>query len=189
MKTRFFVPNLVWASFIALIIQANAVAVQISPIPVPANSIWLATEDTLSRLDNDSNQIVTNLPVNETRALSVNAKDGSLLALTEKSILKFSSDGVKRWGKSLADFGLEEGRHLAANPYDNSLWVASGNLLIHLDAEGHILSELSAPGRVQLLAIALDESLWLYGKSQIWHYAPNGTLLARKNGLAFPPGR
>lgn len=180
MKTRFFVPSFVWG-FIVFVFHANAVAIAMVPIPAPAISIWFATEDTLSRLTNDSNQIATSLPLSDINALSVNAKDGSLLALTEKRIFKFSPDGVKRWEKSLADIGLEEGRHLALNPYDNSLWVSSNSLLVQLNAEGQKLNELSSVGGLQLFTIALDESLWLYSKSQIRHYTSKGTLLSNDN--------
>lgn len=180
MKTRFFVPSFVWG-FIVFVFHINAFAIAMAPIPAPASSIWFATEDTLSRLANDTNQIATNLPLNDINALLVNAKDGSLLALTEKRIFNFSLDGVKRWEKTLADIGIEEGRHLALNPYDNSLWVSSNSLLVQLNAQGQKLNELSSVGALQLFSIALDESLWLYGKSQIRHYSSKGTLLSNHN--------
>lgn len=175
-RLRFFAARFVWITFFSFVIQTNAFAAQANSGSVQS-STWFASEDTVSQLDNDTHQILTDLSLGETKALAVDSKDGSLLVLTEGRIFKFSSDGVNLWNRPLAIFGLEEGKHLSADPYDNSLWVASGNRLIHLDSEGHKLSEISAPGQVQLIAIALDESLWIIGGGRIWHYASSGTLL------------
>lgn len=85
------------------------------------------------------------------------------------------------WERSLADIDLEDSKLLAFNAYDSSLWVASGNHLVHLDSLGRKLNEINVSGRIELMAIALDESLWLYSKKQIWHYAPSGTLISSHN--------
>lgn len=176
-RLRFFAALLVGITFFSLTIQTNVFAAQANSGSVQTSSTWFASEDTVSLLDNDTHQILSDLQLGETKALAIASKDRSLLVLTEGRILKFSLDGVNLWNKSLAFWGLEEGKHLSADPYDNSLWVASGNRLIHLDSEGHKRSEISTPGQVQLIAIALDESLWIIGGGRIWHYAPSGILL------------
>lgn len=174
---RLIAAHFVGAAFFSVVSQANALAVQVNPIPVQESQTWFASEDTVFKLDGDTNQITTVLPLHETKALAVDSKDGSLRILTEKRILKFSSDGVNLWDKSLAGLGLEEGKHLALVSYDSSLWVASGNRLIHLDSDGLKLGEINVPDQLQLVTIALDESLWIIGGRRIWHYAPSGTLL------------
>mgnify|MGYP001573440848 CR=1 FL=1 len=167
MKALFFAANLVLAVLISFAVQAS--------------SIWFATENVVQQLDSDTHQIVATLPLPEVKALAVDAKDGSLLALTEKKILKFSSGGVKRWEKALADFGLSEGKLLAANPYDGSLWLASDKKLVHIDSAGRQLIAWSAPGSIKRIALTLDESLWLLGESQIWHYSSSGAFLESRS--------
>lgn len=175
---RLIAAHFAGATFFSFVIQTNALAVQVNPIPVQESPTWFASEDTVFKVDADTNQIITALPLHEPKALAVDNKDGSLRVLTEKTIFKFSSDGVNLWDKSLAALGLEEGKHLALVSYDSSLWLASGNRLIHLDSGGHKLSEISVPDHIQLIAIALDESLWIVGGRRIWHYAPSGALLS-----------
>lgn len=175
---RLIAAHFAGATFFSFVIQTNALAVQVNPIPVQESPTWFASEDTVFKQDGDTNQIITALPLHEPKALAVDNKDGSLRVLTEKTIFKFSSDGVNLWDKSLAGLGLEEGKHLALVSYDSSLWLASGNRLIHLDSGGHKLSEISVPDYLQLIAVALDESLWIVGGRRIWHYAPSGALLS-----------
>lgn len=161
----------------ALFFAANLIMAVLVPSAVQAGSIWFATENALQQLDSDTHQIITTVPLSGTKALAVDAKDGGMLALTEKKILKFSSGGVKLWEKVLADIGLSEGKRLAANPYDGSLWLASDKKLVRLDAAGRQMHAWSVPGSIKRIALALDESLWLLGESQIWQYSPSGALL------------
>lgn len=148
---------------------------------VQANSIWFATEDSLQKFDSDTLQVVTTLPLPEVKSLAVNAKDASLLALTEKQILKFSASGLKLWEKSLSDLGLSEGKRLAVNPYDGSVWISSDRKLVRLNAEGRQLISLSTSSNFKRFALALDESLWVLGESRIWHYSPSGALLESRS--------
>ena len=177
---RFFAVaiNSVWFAFFSFSMLANSLAVTITPIVGQPNSTWFASEDVLYQLNNGSHQIVANLPLEETKALEVNAKESNFLVLSEKRILKLSLSGIYQWDKSLAELGLEEAQHLTLNPYDSSFWIVSGKRLIHFDFDGHQLSELKMPGNGRMMAIALDESLWILGGKQLWHYAPSGTLLS-----------
>lgn len=168
MKTFFIAANLIVAAVIAL--------------PIHASTLWFATENVVQQMDSDTHQIITTVPLLGTKALAIDAKDGSLLALTENKILKFSLGGVKLWEKALTDIGLSEGKRLTANPYDGSLWVASDKKLVRLDAAGRQLIAWSARGEVRRIALALDESLWLLGgENQIWHYSPSGALLESRS--------
>lgn len=162
-------------------IAANLIVAAVIALPIHASTIWFATENVVQQLDSDTHQIITTVPLPGTKALAVDAKDGSLLALTENKILKFSSGGVKLWEKALTDIGLSEGKRLTANPYDGSLWLASDKKLVRLDAAGRKLIAWSAQGEVRRIALALDESLWLLGENQIWHYSPSGALLESRS--------
>ena len=167
MKTWFFAVNFVLAVVFSYAVQAN--------------SIWFATENSVQQLDNGTYQVVTTLPLSEVKALAVDAKDGSVLVLTKKKILKFSASGVNLLEKTLRDFGLGEGKQFAANPYDGSVWIASEKKLVRLDSQGRQLSAWSAQGQIKNIAIALDESLWVLGESQAWHYNPSGALIESRS--------
>lgn len=153
----------------------------VAPIAAQAGSIWFSSEKTLQQLDVDSAQVVTTLPLSEVKALAVDSKDGSVLALTEKKIHKFSANGAALLEKALSDFGLDEGKRFAVNPYDGSAWIASNKKLIRLDSQGRQLRALSALGKIRSIALALDESLWVLGEKQVWHYNPNGALIESRS--------
>jgi len=155
----------------ALFFAANLLLAAVTSFAVQASSIWFATENAVQQLDSDTHQIVTTLPLPKVKALAVDANDGRLLVLTERKIFKFSADGVNLWEIVLADIGLSEGKRLAANPYDGSLWLASDKNLVRLDSQGRLLNAWSTPGSVKRVTLALDESLWLLGANKVWHYS------------------
>lgn len=68
MKKRFFVAHMIWATFLSLFAYTDANAVQ-NTIPSSANSIWFATEQSLTQLNSDSYQVVTNLLLKEKKLL------------------------------------------------------------------------------------------------------------------------
>ena len=61
------------------------------------------------------------------------------------------------------------------------MWIAGGNNLFHLDANGQTLVGFATPSIVQDIALAQDETLWVLGRNQLLHYSPQSGLLGSAN--------
>ena len=150
---------------------------------VHANALWFSDATGLQRIDTDTNAVALNVPQQGVVALTLNQKDNSLWALLPDQLIKYDAQGATLLHiglKALAN-NFNAAGSLALDPSDDSVWIAGGNNIFHLDANGQILAGFNSPAIVQDIALAQDQTLWVLGRNQLLHYSPQSGLLGSAN--------
>ncbi len=142
-----------------------------------ASSVWFSDEQSVYQIDTATNQITHSIPLHEVHELAVDAKDNSLLAITDHQLLKFDHFGTPVFQINLRSLRLEEARCLTIDPYDSSLWLVDENKFAHLNDKGQLLGVWKTSGSIRAIVLSLDQSLWLLGDKQLAHYSTQGALL------------
>ena len=146
--------------------------------------VWYGDEQTIYRIALDGNAGVdrTATPPDRALVLAMPGGDCGVWALTGKSLLRYNADGglettvtLKSLGKQLQHAGL-----LAADPADQSAWIAGAATLAHFSASGQLLGSYGLPVSAQQLVLAQDGTVWLYGDQHIVHLGSDGKLLANR---------
>ena len=111
--------------------------------------------------------------------IATNSDDSAWL-LSKHRLVKRSRDGTLQTTVDLTTVGINAAGLLALDPFDGSVWLVdgSGKGVVHLNAQGQSIGKWDAPGIVRALALGLDETVWLLGNKQLWHFASSGTQLA-----------
>ena len=119
--------------------------------------------------------------------------DGSVWALSKKRLTQYAFGGTVLVDLDLKNLSLKDADFLALDGFDGTLWLAEGKgddekddddddgkakRIVHLDAQGKPLGSFTSPGKLRALALGLDQTLWLLGNKQLWHFAASGALLA-----------
>ena len=117
----------------------------------------------------------------EVKTGAVDSKTGTVWALTEAKLVRYGPTGSLLGTLDLQPLGVKEAKQLTLDPYDSSVWVAGGSSLLHVRGDGMLLGAYTCPGKINSLALALDESLWALGDTQLWRYSRNGALLSSYN--------
>lgn len=150
--------------------------------------IWYADDDSIRQVQTSTNQTTRVVPFRAPHRLIMNAEDCGVWVLDklERTLLRFNAEGAFERLIHVADLGvgLDVVDRLHVNPYDGSLWITDNWRVAHVSAGGELLGNFAAPGEVRRMAVALDQTLWLLGKKDLWRFDAKGTLLA-----SYPLGR
>lgn len=159
---------------VALLLAANPSRLARADAPA---ALWFADHKTVKQLDPATDTVTRHIALDHApQALAVDPADGALWVLVEKTLYKFGAGGDALLAIDLkrASDKLDHPKHLALDPYDRSLWVAGERRLLHLSAQGDKLLEWSSPGRIEAVAVDLDQSLWLLTDRKILQLFPDG---------------
>src|SRR5712692_2924331 len=158
----------------------------------PLLAIWFADHVSAKQLEVATDRITQIIPLaHEPSALAIDPNDKSLWVLSHKHLLKFDAQTslildldlktllpkpIKKDNKGKKEKDsreeyeeIEETDQLVLNPYDGSLWVGAGKLLLHLDSQGKLLFTWRTSEKIEAIALSLDESLWLLDKKELLH--------------------
>ena len=144
--------------------------------------IWFADDNSIQQVQTSANQVTRVIPLKSPQRLIMNAADCGVWVLdkNERTIRRYRADGTLESAINVRslDPKINEAEHLHIDPYDASLWIADNQRIYHLTAAGQIIANFVAPGPVQRMQVALDRSLWVLGKRDLWRFDVKGTLIA-----------
>lgn len=144
--------------------------------------VWYADDDTIRQVQTGTNQITRVVPLKHPHRLVMNAADCGVWTLdkADRRLLRYSAEAVleREIRVRSLDPRLNDVEHLHLDPYDDSLWVADDRRIYHLTSAGQLIQRFSTPGEIQRLRVALDGSLWVLGKRDLWRFDAHGKLLA-----------
>jgi PKD repeat protein len=145
--------------------------------------IWYADDDSINQVDTATHRIVAKAPIRKVHRLVMNADDCGVWALDkhDRRLVRVASDGTIEYAIRLSrlDPRLDEAERLQVDPYDSSLWIADDRWLFHVSPAGDLLGKFPAPGDVRRLQLALDRTLWVLGKRELWRFDAEGRSLTR----------
>lgn len=144
--------------------------------------IWYADDDTLRQVRVDTNQVTRVIPLVRPHRLAMNAADCGVWTVNrlDRRLRRFNAEGALEQEirvRSL-DPPLAEIERLALDSYDGSVWVSDERQLRHISASGQLLGSFSAPGQIRRMRVALDQTLWVLGRRDLWRFNDQGTLLS-----------
>jgi hypothetical protein len=145
-----------------------------------SSSLWLGSGDTLSEVDSISNQLYLSVfagDIGKMQALAATA-DGEVWVVGDKRLLKVAANGTTPIELDAKSLGLGGAVSVLLNPYDLSLWLASGKSMFHLDANGQMIGKATLPAVSRAVDLGVDEYLWVLGNKELWRYSPQGKLVA-----------
>jgi hypothetical protein len=163
-----------WAIFLlAGVVAAPAVA---------DSCIWFSHDDSIRQVQTSTNQVTQVVQLRNPHRLLMNAEDCGVWTLDrqDRRILRFSPQGELEREIRVRDLDpkLDEVEQLHLDSYDGSLWVTNGRRIIHVSASGERLGSVSAPSEIQQVQLALDQTLWVLGKHDLWHFDTAGKRFA-----------
>jgi hypothetical protein len=153
-------------------------------IPLAAHAaVWTAEHDILVRREGDAQVEIR--AREDVRALSPRS-DGGTWLLAADGVWSITPDGEVELHFDPAARGLGSPQRLVADPYDGSVWVATGAaLLLHVARNGTLLHSTSLAAPAAALASDLAQAAWVVAGPTLVHYAHDGSVLAtRPLGLA-----
>jgi hypothetical protein len=174
--SRISIFRLILCAFLALISNT-------SQAQLPSPSLWLSSEDILSRLDTATNQLYLSVAASDfgrIQALAAMA-DGEVWVAGDKRLVMLAADGTTQRELDLKSLGLEGEASLLLNPYDQGIWIASGKNLLHLDASGQLVGRGVLPSVGRAAILGLDEHVWVLGNKEVWRYSRQGKLVASQD--------
>jgi hypothetical protein len=112
----------------------------------------------------------------------MNADDCGVWALDkhDRRILRFSAEGALEREIRVRELDprLDEAERLDIDPYDGSLWLTDERRAVHISFDGKLLGSFLAPGSIRRFRVALDQTLWILGRRDLWQLDGSGNLLA-----------
>ena len=98
----------------------------------------------------------------------------------DRRLLRFGTDGTIELDLRVQNLDAELAaiEQLQIDPYDGSAWITDGRRIVHASATGQQLASALAPGEVRRIQVALDRSVWILGKRDLWHLDAQAALLA-----------
>jgi len=162
-----------WAIFLLAGVAAPAFA---------DSCVWFSHDDSIRQVQTSSNQVTRIVPLRNPHRLLMNAEDCGVWALDkhEHRILRFSTDGAIEREIRVRDLDprLDEAERLHLDPYDASLWVTDDRRIFRISDLGELLGSFDVPGEIRRLRVGLDQTLWMLGKRDLWHFDSAGNRLA-----------
>lgn len=152
-------------------------------LPALADScIWYADDDSIRQVQTSVNQVTRVIALRNPHRLVMNAADCGVWTLDkhDRKLLRYNAEGVLEREIRVRDLNprLDEIDRLHVDPSDDSVWITDDRRIYHLTSAGQRIHNFSAPGEIRRLRVALDRSLWVLGKRDLWHFDAQGTLLA-----------
>ena len=84
----------------------------------------------------------------------------------------------ERLGVPIGDSGWGEIERVVADPYDDSVWVATdASLLLHYSRSGALENGTTLPARADAMTVALDESVWVIATGTLLQFSRTGVQL------------
>jgi hypothetical protein len=171
------------ARFLASICCALA-----SASALASSCIWFADDDSIHQVQSDTNQVSLTISLLDPSRLVMSAGDCGVWAVFkhDRRLLHFDAGGAPLQDLRIGqiDPRLGDIDALQVDPFDDSLWLNDGQRVSHLSSNGQLIGGFSAPGSVRGLRVAQDQSLWLLGRHDLWHFDSQGALIA-----AYPLSR
>ena len=143
--------------------------------------VWYAADDALHQVRTSSNQVTLSVPLKRPDRLVMGATDCAVWTIDklDRRLLRYGTDGAAELDLQVQDLDAElasiEQLHL--DPYDGSVWIADGRRVVRVSTTGQRLAGTQAPGEVRRIQIALDRSVWILGKRELWHVDAQAELL------------
>lgn len=141
-------------------------------------SLWIAQDDALVRLEKGERVQAGSLARVHALAPTV---DGGAWVINAGGLWALSADGAVRVHIDLVGRGFGNAAEIAADAYDDSVWITTdASLLLHFARDGSLAhgTTLSAPAAA--LATDLDESAWVVVRDELLHFARDGTQLTTR---------
>ncbi len=152
-------------------------------LPAIADScVWYADDDSIRQVQTSTNQVTRVIALRNPHRLVMNAADCGVWTLDkrDRKLLRYSAEGVLEREIRVRDLNprLDEVDRLHVDPADDGVWITDDRRIYRLTLAGQLITNFSAPGEIRRLRVALDRSLWVLGKRNLWHFNAQGTLLA-----------
>jgi len=123
-------------------------------------SIWLAGHTTLSRIDPVTNQISQAVPLPyESSDVAVDATRNGVWVLAHKHLLRFDGQTSLTLEVNLSALvsELDAPKTIKLNAFDGSLWITAKKMILHLDAQGQLLTLWRAADEIKAVDLALEQ--------------------------------
>jgi len=86
--------------------------------------------------------------------------------------------------------GLGESVGVAINAYDESAWfVTDASLLVHVGRDGSLIQGSTLPAPASVVAVDLDETVWVIVGASLLHFSPHGEALGTRSMPMVPRER
>ena len=116
------------------------------------------------------------------------ASHGGAWVSADKRLMSIARDGSMRKVADLAEDQWGHATHLIADPYDDSVWLATDTaLLLHVAASGDLLYGTTLDAPVDAIGVAADQSVWATAGGALFHFSRAGQRLETRalfDGLA-----
>ena len=146
----------------------------------PIGAVWFADHTTVNRISTDSNTITQIIPVaDKPQALAVDTINLRLWVLVKHKLLRFNPDSSLALELDLkgfvADLGKPKGLYF--NDRDQTIWVQSEKVLLHLDTDGKLLHVWQSKDHIEAIGQGLGSSLWVVTKKKLVELSTDTTVL------------
>lgn len=140
--------------------------------------IWRADTSGAQQIQASDRLVSATVTLPAITRIAMDADCGAIL-LTRKRVLKVDENGNGIFDREFTTVApkLVNPEHLAVDPYDRSVWLTDATTLVHLSAQGELLSSTQAPGPLRDMTLGQDQNLWGLGNKTIWKIGATGTLL------------
>lgn len=149
----------------------------------PASCIWYADANTLYQVATDTNTVAKTVSLKAAHSLAMNGSDCGVWAVSEKQLYRFDAAANQTFKLALKSLSkpLDDTSRLAVDPLDNSVWLSDDKTLVHMNANGQQLGSVNTAGNIKGIVVELDQTVWVLGGQQIWHYSAQGVLIASQD--------
>lgn len=142
-----------------------------------AGALWTYESDRILRSEHG---ITTVVGVHAgVTMISPTSRGGTWLTATD-GVWYLSPQGDARGHLQVPDWRAGEPLTTAVDPYDESIWIATGGaLLLHFSSDGALVHGTSLSEIPAVVAVAADQTLWLAAANELVQFAPNGNVAAK----------
>ena len=144
--------------------------------------VWFAGADVLHQVRASSNQVTLSIPLVHPDRLVMGATDCGVWTTDklDRRLLRFGADGAIELDLRVQNLDAELTviEQVQLDPNDGSVWITDGRRVVRVSSTGQRLASVLAPGEVRRIQVALDRSLWILGKRDLWHLDAQAALTA-----------
>lgn len=144
---------------------------------IASHPIWFSTSQGAFRLSSDAGIVTQVSDATDIADISADGADGLWLLAGQRLLHVGSATGAPiSW--NVATWGQTAAKHVRANPYDGSVWLADEIRLTHIDMNGRAVKSFWAQGRIEDFQVSPDETVWVLSNRQLLHYSGIGELIS-----------